>query len=102
MRRKMIFLPILALTLLAQACSDKGASTPANESAQVTETRMDEIDNLEGTISDEMIITDDSNDEAELESASDANADTPKTLPGKPKAEPAAPKPEDDTNDTAQ
>jgi hypothetical protein len=78
MRRKLISLPILALALLAQACSDKGASTPANESAQVTQTRMNEIDNLEGTISDEMIITDDSNDEAELESANDAKSDAPK------------------------
>jgi outer membrane biogenesis lipoprotein LolB len=102
MRRKLISLPILALALLAQACSDKGASTPANETAQVTQTRMNEIDNLEGTISDEMIITDDSNDEAELESANDAKSDAPKTLPGEPKTEPAIPKLEDDTDDTAQ
>jgi hypothetical protein len=95
MRRKMIFLPILA-------CSDKEANTAAKESEQVTQTRMNEIDNLEGTISDEMIVTDDASDEAELESVSDASADAPKTLPGKPVAKLAAPKPEDDAGETSE
>lgn len=102
MRRKMIFLPILALTLLEQACSDKAADTPAKESEQVTQTRMNEIDNLEGTISDEMIVTDDASDEAELESVSDAGADAPKTSPQKAKAVPADPAPEDDTGEAAE
>lgn len=99
MRRKMIFLPLLALSLLAQACSDKEAGAPAKESEQVTQTRMNEIDNLEGTISDEMIITDDSSDEAELESMSDTGADTAKTSPGKAKSEPVDPAPDDDSNE---
>lgn len=102
MRRKMIFLSLLTLSLLAQACSDKEAGTPAKESEQVTQTRMNEIDNLEGTISDEMIITDDSSDEAELESAIDTGADAAKTLPGKDKAQPAAPAPDEDTNEPSE
>ncbi len=102
MRRKMIFLPILALTLLAQGCSDKAADAPAKESERVTQTRMDEIDNLEGTISDEMIVTDDASDEAELESVNDAGADAPKTSPQKAKPEPAAATAQDDTSEAAE
>ena len=53
--------------IILQGCSDKSASTPRSESDKVTQTRMNDIDSLEGTISDEMIITDEANDEAALE-----------------------------------
>jgi hypothetical protein len=57
---------LLAIALL-QGCSDKNEATPSSETGKVTQTRMNDIDSLEGTISDEMIITDDATDEAALE-----------------------------------
>jgi hypothetical protein len=87
MRRTLIFVPLLAAALL-QGCSDKDAGTPAAEATKVTQTRMNDIDSLEGTISDEMIITDDANDQPALEPEKET-----KTLPGKTEAEPD-PKPE--------
>jgi hypothetical protein len=54
----------LALTLLAlSACGG------SKEDNQVTETRMDDIDSLEGTISDDAINMDASTDEAPVEAA---------------------------------
>ncbi|MBL0924515.1 MAG: hypothetical protein IBJ12_08645 [Sphingomonadaceae bacterium] len=54
----------LALALFAlTACGGN------KEDNQVTETRMDDLDSLEGTISDDMINTDDTTDEAPLEAA---------------------------------
>ncbi|HEV7233321.1 MAG TPA: hypothetical protein VGN36_03675 [Sphingorhabdus sp.] len=59
----MRFVP-LALTLLAlTACGG------SKEDNQVTETRMDDIDSLEGTISDDAINMDASTDEAPVEAA---------------------------------
>jgi hypothetical protein len=53
-----------AITLLAlTACGG------SKEDNQVTETRMDDIDSLEGTISDDAINLDESTDEAPLEVA---------------------------------
>jgi hypothetical protein len=58
MRRNLI----LSLTLLLAACGGSGENT-------VTETRMDDIDNLQGTISDEMVNTDELNEQAMVEAA---------------------------------
>ena len=81
--------------IILQGCSDKSASTPRSESDKVTQTRMNDIDSLEGTISDEMIITDDANDEAAFEQQAPAtNPVTSKVgvAPDGPKAAPAADK----------
>jgi hypothetical protein len=86
--------------IILQGCSDKSASTPRSESDKVTQTRMNDIDSLEGTISDEMIISDDANDEAALETA-DSDTDT-KTLPGKPEIAPAASKSDNTAQEAAQ
>lgn len=56
------YIPVLALFALAACGSSK-------EDNQVTETRMDDLDSLEGTISDDMINTDASTDEAPVEAA---------------------------------
>lgn len=77
------------ITLLG--CSDKSASTPRSESDKVTQTRMNDIDSLEGTISDEMIITDDANDEAAFEQQAPATGKLG-VAPDGPKAAPAADK----------
>lgn len=66
---------ILSFCLLLAACGGSGEST-------VTETKMDDIDNLQGTISDEMVNTDELNEQAMVEAASASAA--------KPKAKPAA------------
>lgn len=59
-------LHILALSLLTlTAC---GGTTEDN---QVTETRMDDIDSLEGTISDDAITMDASTDEAPVEAVAE-------------------------------
>lgn len=55
---------ILALMLFPLA-----ACGGNKEDNQVTETRMDDLDSLEGTISDDMINTDESVDEAPVEAA---------------------------------
>ena len=57
------FMPALALVLLVSACGS------SKEDNQVTETRMDNLDSLEGTISDDMINTDQSTDEAPVETS---------------------------------
>jgi hypothetical protein len=51
---------IIAITLLLAACG-------SGEDSKVTETRMDDIDNLEGTISDEMVNTDELNEQPMVE-----------------------------------
>jgi hypothetical protein len=56
-------MPALALLSLVSACGS------SKEDNQVTETRMDKLDSLEGTISDDMINTDESTDEARVEAA---------------------------------
>lgn len=62
----------LALALLALA-----SCGGTKEDNQVTETRMDDIDSLEGTISDDAINMDSSTDEAPVEAAS-VPSDAPK------------------------
>ncbi len=91
MRSILIFIHLLAVAML-QGCSDKSDGTPAAESNKVTQTRMNDIDSLEGTISDEMIISDDATDEAALEPEK-ATATETKNLSGKPETKPATPKP---------
>jgi hypothetical protein len=54
--------PVLALLALT-ACGG------TKEDNQVTETRMDDLDSLDGSISDDMINTDESTDEAPVEAA---------------------------------
>jgi hypothetical protein len=64
---------VLAASLaMLSAC---GGSTEDNA---VTETRMDDLDSLEGTISDDMINTDESTDEAPVEAAPAETAPTGK------------------------
>ena len=69
--------PVIAISLLVSACGS------SKEDNQVTETRMDNLDSLEGSISDDMINTDESTDEAAVEAAptgsEPAKAVTPKT-----------------------
>jgi hypothetical protein len=59
------------------------ASGSSKEDNQVTETRMDNLESLKGTISDDMINTDESTDEAPLDAApaasKPANVEAPKT-----------------------
>ena len=71
---------ILSLALLLAACG-------GSDESKVTETRMDDIDSLQGTISDEMVNTDELNEQAMVEAAPPASA--------KPKAKTdAEPKPD--------
>lgn len=81
---------------LLHACSGSG------EDSKVTETRMDDLDSVEGTISDDMVNTDQSTDEAPVDAAAPANpkpktksedGDSPKTAAtAEPKSEDKTPK----------
>ncbi len=72
MRRAYLHIAPITLALLAlTACGG------SKEDNQVTETRMDDIDSLEGTISDDAINMDESTDEAPVEAAP-ATTDAPK------------------------
>ena len=72
MRSTLIISSLVLSIAMLSACGGN------KENSQVTETRMDDIDSLEGTISDEMINTDESTDEAPL--------DPPPAAEGNPKA----------------
>ncbi len=61
--RRALILMALALPALS-ACGDGGGAD-----SKVTETRMDDIDSIEGTISDEMIPTDENAEMAPVEAA---------------------------------
>jgi hypothetical protein len=78
-------LSIAPLTLALLVLTACGGSKEDN---QVTETRMDDIDSLEGTISDDAINLDESTDEAPVEAAS-ATADAPKAKLDKAQAKEA-------------
>lgn len=77
-----------ALILLAFALPALSACGGNDADGKVTETRMDDIDSVEGTISDEMIPTDEVTEMAPVEA-------TPTPAAAKPKADekPAADKP---------
>jgi hypothetical protein len=62
------FTPALAMMLLLSACGN------SKEDNQATETRMDNLDNLEGTISDDMINTDEAVDDVPVQSSADVSA----------------------------
>jgi hypothetical protein len=80
---------IIAITLFLAACG-------SGEDTKVTETRMDDIDSLEGTISDEMVDTSELNEmpmtEAEPAAKPKAKSDKPEKSDGpeKSEAKPAA------------
>ena len=80
---------ILSLALLLAACG-------GSDESKVTETRMDDIDSLQGTISDEMVNTDELNEQAMVEAAPPASAkpkaktDTEPKPGAKPATEPKA------------
>lgn len=71
---------ILSLALSLAACGGGDEST-------VTETRMDDIDSLQGTISDEMVNTDELNEQAMVEAAPVATAKPKAKADGEAKAE---------------
>lgn len=71
MRRILIVAATASLGLIT-ACSG-GESENGGEARAVTQTRMDDIDKIEGSISDEMIDTNESGEEAPL-AGSDAIA----------------------------
>lgn len=77
MRRFIVSTAIIASLTMLTAC---GGNTEDN---QVTETRMDDLDSLEGTISDDMINTDESTDEAPVDAAP---AEVGKAKTSEPKA----------------
>jgi hypothetical protein len=60
--------PALALMLLLSACGS------SKEDNQATETRMDTLDSLEGTISDDMINTDEAVDDVLVQSDGEVSA----------------------------
>jgi hypothetical protein len=81
MRRIITSISFLAAAAILQGCSGEKNSKAgaAGESNAVTQTRMDNIDSLQGTISDEMIITDDATDEGALETSDSTAKDTGKS-----------------------
>jgi len=72
MRRLMLSSFIVASLGLLGACGGNA------EDNKVTETRMDDLDSIEGTISDDIINTDQSTDEALLDAAPAADDSQPK------------------------
>ena len=59
------FTPALAMMLLLAACGS------SKEDRQATEARMDTLDSLEGTISDDMINTDEAVDDLPVQSSNE-------------------------------
>ena len=92
MRRFMLSSAVVASLVMLSACGGTA------EDNKVTETRMDDLDSIEGTISDDMINTDQSTDEAPVDAAPPVEG-TPKAKPAKTEEkaedEPAAPKTDD-------
>jgi outer membrane biosynthesis protein TonB len=87
--RRILYFSLLAMgAVTLAACS----SEPAADSA-VTETKMDSVDAIQGTISDEMIVTDDSSDQAPIADASEAPEEPAKGATKPDKKEAAKPKP---------
>lgn len=76
--RKIILTPFVCSAVLLTACSSEGEGDN-KASGQVTQTRMDDIDKIEGTINDDMIDVDKSTDSAALakdDGSSDAAANS--------------------------
>ncbi len=91
-------LHISAIVLSVAALSACGGG---KEDSQVTETRMDDIDSLEGTISDEMINTDESTDEGPFDAAP-AGEGKPKAADEEGPEEKASDKTVSETEDKAE
>ena len=81
MRRFILSSTLIAALALMSACGDNAGDN------KVTETQMDDLDSIEGTISDDMINTDESTDEAPVDAASPADGTKPTAKPGKEPAE---------------
>ena len=62
-------LPALFLLSALTGCNVLGGNSGGAENSKITETRMDDLDSLEGTISDEMIDTDTINETPMIEAA---------------------------------
>jgi hypothetical protein len=82
MRHFIVSTAAIACLAMLSACGGNA------EDNQVTETRMDDLDSLEGTISDDMINTDESTDEAPVD-APPADAATDKDEKSEAKLDPA-------------
>ncbi len=76
-------LSLVSATLLLAACGG------TKEETQVTETRLDDLDSIEGTISDDAINMDESTDEAPVEAAPPADSAPKKTNESAAKLDPA-------------
>jgi hypothetical protein len=84
--RKIILTPFVCSALLLTACSNEGEGD-TKASGQVTQTRMDDIDKIEGTINDDMINVDESTDSAALakdDGSSDAAANSDASADAEP------------------
>lgn len=78
-----------AAVLLLSACGS------SKEDNQITETRMDDLDSLEGTISDDVVNVDESTDEAPTAAA-------PASVPSKAPVEAAAAEPKLDKSQNTE
>jgi hypothetical protein len=83
----MRYAPLALALLTLTACGGN------KEDDQVTETRMDDLDSLEGTISDDMINADQSTDEGPLEAAPPVEGQAAGKSEDKAVDEPAEPAP---------
>jgi hypothetical protein len=99
MRRNILFSALITATALLQGCDSGGGGIIGGKEDKVTQVKMDDIDSIEGTISDEMINTDESTDEAPLDNSVSADP-KPKAKPAKDTKETAA-KPKSDTAPSA-
>ena len=61
--------PVINIALLLALPLIHGCSGGKSEDSKVTQTQMDDIDNVQGTISDDMINTDESTDIAPVDAA---------------------------------
>lgn len=91
----------LTISSLVLSIAMLSACGGGKEDSQVTETRMDDIDSLEGTISDEMINTDESTDEGPFDAAP-AGEGKPKAADEKGAEEKTSDKTASETEDKAE
>ncbi|MGB5077247.1 MAG: hypothetical protein WBO17_07195 [Sphingorhabdus sp.] len=77
MRRIMIASILIFSTVFLSGCWNNN-----KEDNKVTETRMDDIDSIEGTISDDMINSDELNEEPPIEAAAPVDSKAPGSIPG--------------------